>query len=145
MHEVRVYDKKGKLKEILQPVFDYEGKSRGNTTNKPCQLCGKFAKLMGNQKFCTDACAAKHKAQRAKMRRDAFNRERDSRPIIPCEQCGKPIAPNRRKYCGKVCDSKARKLIAMAKHARTAEIIRTVKKEQGIKMVYDKGNVEVAE
>ena len=141
MHEVRVYDGKGKLKEVLQPVFDYEGKSRGNTTNKPCQLCGKFAKLMGNQKFCTDTCAADHKSKMAKARRDNRKKEREARPVIPCEQCGEPVAPNRRKYCGKACDSKARKLIAMAKHARTAEILRTVKKEKNIKLVYDKGNV----
>ena len=141
MNEVRVYDGEGKLKEIIQPVFDYEGKRPGKTTNKPCKLCGKFTKLMGNQKFCTEACAAKHKSQKAKLRREAFNREREARPIIYCEQCGEPAAPNRRKYCGKSCDSKARKIIAMAKHARTAEIIRTVKKEKNIKLVCDKGNI----
>jgi hypothetical protein len=141
VHQVKVYDGKGNLKEIIHPEFDCEGKTLGRTRNRPCELCGKFAKLQGNQKFCTSTCAADHKSKMAKARRENRKKEREARPIIPCEQCGEPVAPNRRKYCGKACDSKARKLIAMAKHARTAEILRTVKKEKNIKLVYDKGNV----
>lgn len=146
MHQIKIFDGKGRLKEIVQPVFDYETcQSRGRTSSKTCQHCGKSAKLLGNQKFCNAECKKEHKSKMAKARRENRSKEREARPVIPCEQCGKPVAPNRRKYCGKACDSKARKLIAMAKHARTAEILRTVKREQGIKMVYDKGNVEVAE
>ena len=52
MHEVKIFDGNGNLKEIIQPVFDYDCKSLGRTRTKPCQECGKTAKLLGNQKFC---------------------------------------------------------------------------------------------
>tara|TARA_R110000824_G_scaffold75134_4_gene190785 strand:+ start:1352 stop:1561 length:210 start_codon:yes stop_codon:yes gene_type:complete len=66
----------------------------------------------------------------AKLRREERAKERNARPVIPCEMCGDPIAKNRRKYCGKVCDNKARKIQAMAKHAVTAEILRNKRQAQ---------------
>jgi hypothetical protein len=141
VNQVKIYDGKGNLKKIIQPVFDYEGTSRGNTTNKPCRFCGKIANLLGTQKFCTVKCGELNKQAASKRKREEKNRLRAAKPSIPCQQCGEPVAPRRRKYCGKVCDSKARKLIAMAKHTRTAEIIKNMKVKHNIKKVSDLGNV----
>ena len=129
MHEVKIFDGKGNLIEIIQPVFNYDCNKLGRTKSRACGVCGKYSELSGNQKFCGTTCAGKHKRKMAKLKRDASKKAREARPTIPCEMCGKPVASNRRKYCGKVCDNKVRKLNAMAKHAKTAELIKLKRQE----------------
>ena len=129
MHEVKIFDGQGNLIEIIQPVFNYDCNKLGRTKSMACGVCGEYSELSGNQKFCGSTCAGKHKRKMAKIKRDASKKAREARPVIPCEMCGKPVASNRRKYCGKVCDNKVRKLNAMAKHAKTAELIRIKRQE----------------
>jgi hypothetical protein len=129
MHEVKIFDGKGNLIEIIQPVFNYDCNKLGRTRNKACGVCGKYSELSGNQKFCGATCAGKHKRKRSKLKREANKKAREARPAIPCEVCGKPVAAGRYKYCGKVCDNKVRKLNALAKQAKTAEIIKFKRQE----------------
>ena len=129
IHEVKVFDGAGKLKEIIQPVFDYDNKAYGTTTTKICPECGKSSKQTGNQKYCSSVCGKAFKHRAEKIRRDNRNKAQAEKPPVPCEMCGKPVAKGRLKYCGKACDSKARKVKAMSKHAITKELINLKRQE----------------
>jgi len=129
IHEVKIFDGDGNLKKIIQPVFDYDFKAMGNVTKKQCPECKKTTKLKGNQKFCTAECARRHKQKKEKARRDERNRFKAAKPIVPCELCGQPVTGMRKKYCGEVCDQRARKIKAMNKQQRTNELIK-IKREE---------------
>lgn len=129
MHEVRVFDGNGKLKEIIQPVFDYENKPLGNKTMKTCPVCGKQKKMNGNAKFCSTPCSKKHISQREKKKRDEQNRLKAMKPTVPCELCGTPVTGRRVKYCGAECDKRARQLKDMNNRDRNNAILLARKKE----------------
>ena len=129
IHEVRIYDGQGNLKDVVQPVFDYQTKAIGNVTKKECPECKKITKLKGNQKFCGADCAKANKARKEKARREERKRLEEAKPVVPCEICGEPVTGTRVKYCGEICDQKARKIKAMNKQQRTNEIIKLKREE----------------
>jgi len=129
IHEVRIYDGQGNLKDVVHPVFDYQAKAIGNVTKKECPECKKITKLKGNQKFCGTDCAKANKARKEKARREERKRLAEAKPVVPCALCGQPVARMRKKYCGEVCDQKARKIKAMNKQKRTNEAIK-IKREE---------------
>jgi len=129
IHEVRIYDGQGNLKDVVQPVFDYETKAIGNVTKKECPECKKTTKLKGNQKFCTPDCAKANKTRKERARREERKRLEEAKPVVPCHLCGQPVTGGRRKYCGEICDQKARKIKAMNKQRKTQEIIKLKRAE----------------
>jgi len=129
IHEVKIFDGDGNLKKIIQPVFDYEFKAMGNVTKKQCPECKKTTKLKGNQKFCGPDCARANKQRKEKARRAERKRLEAAKPIVPCELCGQPVTGMRKKYCGEVCDQRARKIKAMNKQQRINALIK-IKREE---------------
>jgi len=138
MYEIKVFDNKGKLKEILKPVFNYsECASLGTTTSKACKECGKISQMLKPQKFCSSgACSAINKARITKAYRARKKVKLQEQPTRYCKVCAKPIKPTKRWYCTKACEHLNRRNEEKAK----AAIIREIKKERNIKPVHDKGN-----
>ena len=129
MHEVRVFDGQGNLKEIIQPVFDYEAKAIGKTTNKKCPECKKISKFKGNQKFCGTDCARASKCRKEKAMRKEKKHLKMAKPIVPCEICEEPVTGTKIKYCSNVCDQKARKLKSKKKQEETNARIKIRREE----------------
>ncbi len=129
IHEVRVYDKNGKLKDRFMPVFNYEPQTIGNQSMKTCPECGTKKLLKGNARFCSVACKKAHRTKRDKRLRAAAKLVREARPIVPCEVCGNPVTGKRVRYCGEICDKNGRKMKAMNKADAVKKLIKIRKAE----------------
>lgn len=139
MYEVKVFDGKGKLKEIVIPVINYdECASLGTSTNKVCKECGKTSKMKGAQKFCSNGnCATKNRARITKAYRERKKAELLAKPTLYCQICAKAMKPIKLKFCSKPCENKNRRNEEMAK----AEVIRTLKRERNIKRAPAEGGI----
>ena len=129
IHEVRVFDGEGNLKEIIMPIFDYEAPAIGNSKKKKCPECKKEKMMKGNTKFCSATCSKTTKIRKEKARRAQRKREEALKPIVPCELCGKPVKGKRIKYCGAICDKKARQLKDMNNRDRISALLKIRKQE----------------
>ena len=130
MNEVRVFDGQGNLKEILQPVFDYETARPGKKMTKVCCECGKTSPCTGNQKYCSPECGKAHKHRVEKARRANQLKARESKPTVPCIICSKPVVDlAQRKYCSETCALNARRVNAMNKRTKTNELIKIKRQE----------------
>ncbi len=115
IHEVRVYDANGKLKDRFTPVFDYEVKpigSQAKICKKQCPECKRTTRLKGNQRFCTVAC---RKANKARLNKQKGEKREATKPKVVCELCDNAVTGRRVKYCSWECGRKARKIKAVQK------------------------------
>ncbi len=125
IHEVRIFDGEGNLKDVVQPVFDYSFDSIGAVSMKVCPECKHQAELKGNQKFCSPDCSKKYKSRKDKAKRKAKKELEDAKPIVLCKVCGvEPVTGRRVLYCSDTCDHRARKIKAMSKDKAIKESLR---------------------
>ena len=125
IHEVRIYDAEGNLKDVVEPVFDYSFDSIGGVSMKVCPECKQQAELRGNQKFCGPVCSKKNKSRKEKAKREEKRERDEAKPIVLCIVCGvKPVTGRRLIYCSDICDHRARKTKAMSNDEANKEILR---------------------
>lgn len=98
--EVKIFDGQGNLKEIVQPVFNYECAPvrkylAHECFNKKCHI------VTQRKFFCSSTCAELVKEARKKTRRADRQAEKADRPTRPCQICGEPTP--RLKNCSTQC------------------------------------------
>lgn len=96
--QVKVFDGNGKLKEIIQPVIDYELKTCRKVPAHPCPICGT---VTIRPKFCGKKCADEQRAASNKKKTKAETSARAPRSKQPCCICKK--ITTRPKYCSPGC------------------------------------------
>ena len=96
--QVKVFDGKGNLKKIIQPVQDYETKTMRTVESHPCPICSTETT---RPKFCSKDCAEKQKKIFNKKKSNASKAARPPAIERPCCICRKlTIRP---KYCSNDC------------------------------------------
>jgi len=129
--EIKVFDGQGNLKEIIQPVFDY--KFAPLRKYAPHECAYKKCQIITERKFfCSPACSEKVQEARKKTRREVRKVKREGEPKRPCEVCKKPTA--RLKNCSTRCLEIANRARSMSEKKRKKFL-----KEEKLKIIEGEG------
>lgn len=122
IHEVRVFDGEGNLKEIIQPVFNYDPKPVKEFQEHKCKSSG-CENMTKKKNYCSEACRKKSSRKRELRRRAEENSLKET---LYCQLCNAVLKSPRRKYCSPACDKKA----ARAKWEKSNEKIKQILMEK---------------
>lgn len=108
--QVKVFDGKGNLKKIIQPVASYEVNPMCKAREHQCPRpgCGKLTKL---KVYCSKDCSTEMKRIKAQINKKKYADNRIAAKALKagtaCRVCGTIIASNRSVYCKQECRNEA--------------------------------------
>ena len=109
IHEVRVFDGQGNLKEVITE-FDCEPTNIKKYQEHVCNN-SQCQELTTRKNYCSTKCADFVGSEKVRKKREAREEERRNRPQKYCVTCDSPLIGQQKKFCTAECGYENRKMI----------------------------------
>ena len=126
--QIRVYDGKGNLKKVVEPVFDYSPMKspRKKYPEHECHASGCNV-LTTKKSYCSKKCQTEVTKKRERNKRAE---KKALRPKVYCAVCDAELAPRRPVYCSDSCSDIGTKIKMKEASERNKKTIKKRKKEE---------------